>query len=80
MERVCSWYEGNVGCVVGGAEVLPEGGKWFVFCLQVDWHIFDFFIGEFLLFNDTVEVVLCGLPEYNVVESSNAQFNVCCCW
>ena len=63
-----------------GAEVLPEGGEWFVFCLQVDWHIFHFFIGEFLLFNDTVWVVIGGLHECYVVEPSNAQFNVFCCW
>ena len=62
------------------AEVLPEGDEWFVFCLQVDWHVFHFFIAEFLMFNYDVGVVLGGLHECYVVEPSNAQFNVSCCW
>ena len=48
-------------CSVCGAEVLPKGGEWFIFCFQIDWHVFHLFIGEFLRCNDTVGVVLGGM-------------------
>ena len=42
VERIGSRDVDHVRRVVCGAEVLPEGGKWLVFCLQVDWHAFHF--------------------------------------
>ena len=48
----------HVRRLVRGAEVLPEGGEWLVFGLQVDWHVLHFFFGKFLLFDFDIGVVL----------------------